>query len=139
MREVMLVFHFIGLAMGLGTGIGFIFLGAAASKLEKSEQPKFMISAFSLANMGHIGVGLLILSGGYLMTPYWKVLTETPLLMVKLSLVVLLIVFIITNSIFISKVKKGEAAKYLPKIPVIGRLTLLTALAIVALAVSVFH
>lgn len=139
MREVMLIVHFIGLAMGLGTGIGFIFLGAAASKLEKSEQPKFMMTAFSLSGMGQIGVVLLVISGGYLMSPYWKVLTETPLLMVKLSLVVLLIILIITNSIFISKVRKGEAAKYLPKIPVIGRLTLLTALAIVALAVYVFH
>lgn len=139
MREVMLVFHFIGLAMGLGTGIGFIFLGAAASKLEKSEQPKFMMTAFSLANMGNIGIVLLVISGGYLMTPYWKVLTAMPLLIVKLSLVVLLIIFIITNNILISKVKKGEAAKYLPKIPVIGRFTLLTALAIVALAVAVFH
>lgn len=139
MREIMLIIHFIGLAMGLGTSIGFIFLSVGASKLEKAEQSKFMMTAFSLGNMGKVGIVLLLISGGYLMTPYWKVLTDLPLLMVKLALVVLLIILIITVNIFIGKVKKGEVEKYLPKIPVIGRLSLLTALAIVALAVYVFR
>lgn len=139
MREVMLIIHFIGLAMGLGTSIGFIFLGAAASKMEKAEQQKFMLNAFALSNMGKTGIVLLVLSGSYLMTPYWKVLTDTPLLMVKLGLVLLLIVLIITITSLMNKVKKGEAEKYLPKIPMIGRISLLTTLAIVILAVYVFH
>lgn len=32
MREVMLIFHFIGLTMGLGTGFAHAFLGAAVTK-----------------------------------------------------------------------------------------------------------
>ncbi|MCB0775613.1 MAG: hypothetical protein KDB99_04725 [Chitinophagaceae bacterium] len=139
MREVMLIIHFIGLAMGLGTSIGFIFLGAAASKMEKADQQKFMVNSFALSNMGKTGLVLLVLSGGYLMTPYWSSLTSMPLLMIKLGLVLLLIVLIIILTSLMSKVKKGEAEKYAPKIPIVGRISLLTVLAIVILAVYNFH
>ena len=44
MREVMLIVHFIGLAMGLGTSFGFVFLGIAASKLQKEDTKKFMLT-----------------------------------------------------------------------------------------------
>ena len=37
MRETMLVIHFLGLAMGLGTSFGYMFLGMAASKMPKEE------------------------------------------------------------------------------------------------------
>ena len=100
----MLIVHFIGLAMGLGTGIGFIFLGAAASKMEMPERKKFMLNAFALSNMGKTGLVLLILSGGYLITNYWKSLTAMPLLMAKLSLVLVLIILIITMIVFLSGV-----------------------------------
>ncbi len=41
MREVMLIIHFIGLSMGLGTSIGFMILGNVASKLAKEDAKKF--------------------------------------------------------------------------------------------------
>lgn len=138
MREIMLIVHFIGLAMGLGTSIGFIFLGIAGSKMEMPERKKFMLNAFALSRMGKTGLVLLILSGGYLITPYWKSLTDMPLLIAKLSLVLLLIILIIIISTMMAKAKKGED-KYLAKIPVIGRFSLLTVLAIVVLAVYIFH
>jgi uncharacterized membrane protein len=139
MREIMLIFHFLGLAMGLGTSFGFMFLGIAASKMEKSEAQDFMLNAFALGKMGYTGITLLLISGGYLITPYWKILFDKPLLMAKLGLVLLLIIFIITVSVMTARAKKGEAEKYLQKIPVIGRFALLTTLAIVVLAVYVFH
>lgn len=138
MREIMLIVHFIGLAMGLGTGVGFIFLGIAASKMEMPERKKFMLNAFALSQMGKIGLVLLILSGGYLITPYWKSLSSMPTLIAKLLLVLLLIIMIIVNTTMMGKAKKGED-KYLAKIPVLGRFTLLTVLAIIALAVYTFH
>jgi len=138
MREVMLVVHLLGLVMGVGTSFSFIFLGIAGSKLEKEERLKFALNTFPLARMGHIGLTLLILSGGYLMTPYWKVLPDLPLLMAKLALVVTLIVTITLIAMATKQVKKGDATK-LKRIALLGRVALLTGITIVILAVSVFR
>jgi len=40
MREAMLIIHFLGLAMGLGTSFAIMFLGIAGSKMDKEEGKK---------------------------------------------------------------------------------------------------
>lgn len=139
MREVMLIIHFIGLGMGLGTGIGFIFLGKAASKLEKAEAGKFMLNAFSLAKMGQTGLVLLVISGLYLMTPFWKTLPANHTLITKLVLVVILIALIVANSIAMNKAKNGDLLNQRNKIQTLGRISLAVVLIIIILAVSTFH
>lgn len=139
MREAMLVVHFLGLALGVGTSFGFMFLGIAGSKLEQDERAKFAINSSALGRMGHIGLALLIISGGYLMTPFWGALTSLPLLMAKLAMVLILIVLVTLAGIGANKAKKGDAMAELKKIAVIGRLTLLTGVAIIILAVLVFR
>lgn len=139
MRDTMLIFHFIGLAMGLGTSLAYIFLGIAASKMEKKEARNFTMKNFALSKMGYIGLFLLVLSGGYLMTPYWKVLADMPLLITKLTLVLVLIIELFIIHSFMVKAKKGGAETSLKKIKILGRLALITTLIIVVLAVSVFH
>ena len=139
MRDVMLIVHFIGLAMGLGTSIAFMFLGIASSKMEEKEAQTFRLNTFALTKMGNIGIVLLIISGGYLMTPYWTILFATPLLIAKLVLVLALAAFIGIIGSFAKKAKKGDAEKFLKKIEPLGKLALLTALTIVVLAVFIFH
>jgi uncharacterized membrane protein len=139
MRDAMLIIHFVGLAMGLGTSFGFMFLGIASSKMEPAEAQKFNINSFALSRMGHIGLLLLIISGGYLMTPYWGSLSQMPLLIAKLVLVLVLAALIGIISANARKAKAGDAEKYLNKIRPLGMLALLTALTIVILAVSIFH
>src|SRR5687768_13768134 len=139
MREIMLIAHFLGLAMGLGTSFAFMFLGIASSKMEKTEGQKFMVNTFALSLMGHTGIFLLIVSGLYLITPYWKILPSMPLLITKLVLVFILaaLIGIITSKA--RKAKKGDAEKYLKQIEPLGKLSLLIGLTIVGLAVFVFH
>ena len=139
MREAMLIFHLIGLSMGLGTSFGFMFLGIRASKMEKEEAGKFTINTFALSKMGQIGLVLLVVSGGYLITPFLSTLMMYPLLIAKLVLVALLIVLIILLDIAAKKAKKGDLKNQLNKIQVLGKVSLLTALAIVVLAVLTFH
>ncbi len=139
MRDVMLIVHFIGLAMGLGTSIAFMFLRIASSKMEEKEAQTFRLNTFALTKMGNIGIVLLIISGGYLMTPYWTILFATPLLIAKLVLVLALAAFIGIIGSFAKKAKKGDAEKFLKKIEPLGKLALLTALTIVVLAVFIFH
>jgi uncharacterized membrane protein len=139
MREVMLILHFLGLTMGLGTGFAHAFLGAATSKMSPEEAIKFRLNSLVLSRMGHIGIGLLLISGFYMITPYWKVLSSFPLLIVKLSLVAVLIVLIALLGIATRKAKNGDAINQLKKMELLGKLTLLVGVAIVIVAVNVFH
>ena len=134
----MLIIHFIGLAMGIGTSFAFMFLGMSGSKLGQDERVKFSMNTFSLARMGHIGLTLLILSGGYLMTPYWGVLGSQPLLIAKLILVFTLVLCIVFLSLATSRVHKGDMSGF-KRITALGRLALLMGLSIVVLAVLVFR
>ncbi len=139
MKDVMLILHFIGLAMGLGTSFAHMFLGMASSKLDEKEALKFAVHSFALSKMGHIGLTLLVVSGLYLITPYWQILGSTPLLIVKLVLVLVLGALIGIISSKAKKAKAGDTAMHLKKIEPLGKLTLLTAVAIVVLAVYIFH
>lgn len=134
----MLIVHFIGLAMGLGTSFASLFLGMASAKMPPDEAQKFRMNTFVLSRMGHIGLTLLILSGIFLMTPFWSVLPEHPLLMIKLVLVILLAAIVGIISSKVRKAKNGDASQ-LKSIPTLGRFGLLTGILIVILAVYIFH
>jgi uncharacterized membrane protein len=134
----MLIVHFIGLAMGLGTSFAHMFLGFAAEKMTAEEAAKFRLHTLILARMGHIGITLLIVSGIYLILPFWNTLPENPLLITKLVLVVLLIILISLISIKTKKAKAGDPSQFKQVAP-LGKMTLVTALVIVIVAVLIFH
>ena len=139
MRELMLIIHFIGLAMALGAGFANLFLGTVASKLQPAERGSFMSKTMILGRMGQIGLGLLLLSGFYLITPYWKVLGEMPLLIAKLSLVAIILILVTSFIIVARKAKKQNNPAMLAKMRPLGILNFLIAIAVVILAVLVFH
>lgn len=138
MREIMLIVHFLGLAMGVGTSFAFLFLGIRTSKLDSLSAPKYAVNNLYLGTMGHIGLTMLIISGGYLMTPYWPILASKPLLIAKLVLVLILTVFIIVVGVAARKAKKGDLS-YLKWTKKLGPITLLISIAIVVLAVLMFR
>lgn len=138
MRELMLVIHFIGLAMALGAGFANLFLSSVASKLEPAERGSFMSKIVILGRMGQIGLGLLLLSGFYLATPYWKVLDEMPFLIAKLSLVALLLISVSFVVYTVSKAKKQGNPALLAKIRPLSMLNFALGLTIVVLAVLTF-
>lgn len=139
MREFMLIIHLIGLTLGIGTSFAYMFLGMAASKMEKEEAVKFTLNTFVISRMGHIGITLLILSGIYLIIPYWAELSNYPLLIVKLILVLVLVVLISLLSIYAREAKIGDTDKYMTKIRLLGPFSLITGLTIIVLAVFSFH
>jgi uncharacterized membrane protein len=139
MRELMLVIHFIGLAMALGAGFSNLFLGTVASKLEPAERGSFMSKIMILGRMGQIGLGLLLLSGFYLATPYWKVLGDMPWLIAKLCVVALLLISVSTVIIMMNKAKKQGNPAMLAKIRPLALLNFFIGITIVILAVLTFH
>jgi uncharacterized membrane protein len=139
MRLAMLIVHFLGLAMGVGTSFAFFFLGVAGSKMEKKERQKFTLNTLALSRMGHIGLTMLILSGLYLMSPYWKTLGARPLLIAKLCMVLVLTVSISIIGVYSSRAKKGETESNLKKIANLGKLSIICGMIIVLLAVLNFR
>ena len=131
MREAMLIVHLLGLVMGLGTSFAFMFLGIAGSKMEKEESKRFALNTFALSTMGHIGITMLIISGLYLMTPFWTTLNTRPLLIAKLILVLVLTACIILLSIYSNQAKKGNTESNLKKIAALGKVSFLSGIAIV--------
>ena len=138
-RDFSLIVHFIGLAMGLGASFGFMFLGNASGKMQKEEGVKFRLHLMPLGRMGRIGLTLLVISGLQLMTPYWSTLTSSPLLMAKLVLTLMLALLIGIISSIGRKAGLDNNEIHLKKIEPLGKVALLTGLAIVILAVSIFH
>lgn len=139
MRDVMLITHMIGLAMGLGTSFAFMFLGMASSKLDKDDAIKFTLHAFTLRKMGNIGLVLLFISGGALMTPFWSQLGDMPMMIVKLVLFLVLGALLGIIGSKSKKAQKGNAEEQIKSIKTLGRIALLTSLTIVVLAVLSFH
>ena len=139
MRDAMLITHFIGLAMGVGTGIAYMILGISSSKLNEDEAKDLFIKTMPISKMGHIGLFLLLVSGGYLMTPYWEVLTDTPLLMAKLALYLVLGGLIGVMSSTMKKVKRDNGGPGIQKVENLGKITLPLGIIIVILAVLIFH
>ncbi len=134
----MLILHFIGLAMGLGTSFAFLFIGVAGSKMEPAEGMKFAVNSFVLSTMGHIGLALLIVSGGYLMTPYWQSLGSMPWLSVKLVLVLVLAGLVGIIGAAGKRARRGDLSR-MKTARSLGQLALVVAVAITVLAVAVFH
>ena len=138
MKDGMLIFHFIGLAMVLGTTLGFAFLGARSKQYSGDDLKRFFVSISPLSKMGNYGLVIMLLSGGYLMTGRWASLLETPLLLAKLLLFLVLGALAGIMSGKLRKIRNGNG-DLISGVRSIGRIYMLISLIIVVLAVLVFH
>ncbi len=138
MRDTMLVLHFIGLTMGLGTSFAHAFLGKTLSKLERSEAAKFRNQIKALSQMGAVGTILLLVSGIFLILPYWPAITKMPLLILKLVLFVVLVILILLINQGAKMNSENDSGNF-KRIEIIGKLAMLVGVVIVILAVTIFH
>ncbi|MFD2909025.1 hypothetical protein ACFSX9_09770 [Flavobacterium ardleyense] len=139
MKDTMLIVHFIGLAMGLGTSFAHAFLGKTISKLEQSEAAKFRVQIKGLSQMGTTGIIVLIVSGIYLLIPYWSIINTLPLLILKLVLFTVLVILIVLINRTARKNLINHNDVNLKRIGILGQLTLIISIVIVIIAVHIFH
>ncbi len=139
MKDVYLILHFIGLAMGLGTSFANLFLGISLSKLPREEAMRISMHTSVLVKMGQIGLALLILSGVLLLIPEWEKLSHCAFFLTKMALVAILTYLIFKISGHIQDAKIAEPEVHLAKIPLLGKLAFVISILIVVLAVLVFH
>jgi hypothetical protein len=140
MYLTLLIFHFIGLALGLGTSFAMFTLGLATRDLEGPERGKFMLRASVLGKNGSIGLLLLIVSGlgmtftrGFGNTMAWG----GPAFHTKLLLVLVMCGIVGLMQVTLKKVRGGDTAA-MARLPKLGRIGMLTSVAIVVLAVIAF-
>lgn len=138
-RDIMLVLHFLGLALGVGNGFAHMFLGVATAKMSKEDAQSFAIKTFAVNKMGYIGLFLLVVSGGYLMSPYWDSLMSNHILLTKLVLVLILILLIVVMNGLAKKATAEGGGESLTKIKKLGMITLPLSVIIVVLAILTFH
>ena len=141
MYEFLLITHFVGLAMGVGTSFAALALGRAAKDLEPAERAKFMLRASAISKNGSIGLLLLILSGlgMWFSRGITQVLTYAgPPFHAKLTLVVILIAVFGYMQVLQKKAREGAGPEVTARIPKIGALLLLLGIGIIVSAVLAF-
>jgi heme/copper-type cytochrome/quinol oxidase subunit 2 len=139
MRDVMLIIHILSVAIFIGAAISGFILKRVSNKFDNELFVKFNSGLLSLNYLGKTGLTLLIITGGYLMTPYWSVLGTMPLLITKLTLVVLLLVLLVVISIRAKKAKKEQESQAFNKLVPLQNLNLAISIIVLILAVLVFH
>jgi uncharacterized membrane protein SirB2 len=139
--ELFLYLHFIGLAMGVGTGFANIALGVAMKDVPPEERPKVALRNMVVAKNGSIGLALLIVSGVGLMVMRGVSATFAwggPAFHAKLTLVVLFIGVFGYMQMLGARAKREQGGPALAKMPKVGRVMFILGLAIVAAAVIAF-
>jgi hypothetical protein len=143
MYDVLLMLHFIGLAMGVGTSFAMLTLGSTARRLPPEERGVFFGRIGGLAKNGSIGFALLVASGiGMLLDRGVSVMFQVGggAFHVKLTLVVLLAGCLGYSQVLRKRMREsggsGPAAGILPKL---GMGMLALGVGIVVSAVLAFH
>jgi uncharacterized membrane protein len=141
MYEVLLILHFLGLALGVGTSFALFTLGLATKELNPDERAKFMLRASALSKNGSIGLALLIASGiGFLSVRGVGAVMQWGggAFHTKLLLVAVLIGLVGYMQVQLKKAKRAGGGPALAKLPALSRAGLAVGVAIVILAVVAF-
>jgi uncharacterized membrane protein len=142
MYDLLLILHFLGLALGVGTSFAFLALGAASKDLAPAERLAFAKRTFALSKNGAIGLVLLIVSGiGFLLSRGVSAVFSWggPAFHAKLTLVVLLCGFLGYSQVMMKRVRTGSDPGAAARLPMLGRVMLLLGVSIVVCAVLAFH
>jgi len=149
MYDFVLALHFVGLALGLGTGFAMLVLGRAAAGLDPPERGKFMMRASVLSKNGAIGLLLLVTTGPWLLFGKWPgmgfIRTGPRTFHVKLVLVVISLVLFGVIQVTAKKARVAaaagspEAGLLMAKIGKLSTGMLLLVLTIVVMATLSFH
>jgi hypothetical protein len=134
----MLIFHFLGLVISLGSMITFLVMRRSCSKVSSSDSEYLLMNIRRFLRMSHIGLGIMFVTGGYLMTPYWNVLGQMPLLHIKFSVFLLWFFTLFALSFYTKKAKNSQIKLCDPRIGFLSLMSILFGLIAVTMAVLRF-
>ncbi len=135
----MIIFHVMGLVLSIGSIVFFLIIQKDIFRM-KAEISKDVYSIIGkYQRMTHIGMLVMILSGGYLMTPLWSSFGSMHLLHVKVMAVSLWLIVMIILSIILRKAKTGESDKCDKRMVLMNYISLVFAMIVIVVAVLSFH
>jgi len=142
MLDFLLILHFIGLALGVGTGFAMLTLGLSTADMAPADRGAFMRRASVITRNGAIGLTLLILSGvglvmarGVQMVMAWG----GPMFHVKLTLVAIMIGVFGYLQVLLRQSRSADGAAAAARIPIVSRVMLVLGVSVVVFAVLAFH
>ena len=142
MLDFLLILHFIGLALGVGTGFAMLTLGLSTADMAPADRGAFMRRASVITRNGAIGLTLLILSGvglvmarGVQMVMAWG----GPMFHVKLTLVAIMIGVFGYLQVLLRQSRSADGAAAAARIPLVSRVMLVLGVSVVIFAVLAFH
>ena len=139
---VLLMLHFVGLALGVGASFALFTLRRASSGLEPAERTKFLLRTLSVSKNGSYGLLLLLLTGlgmFFMRGPGPMMAAGGPAFHAKLTLVVILCGAVGYAQVLGKRAREAGDAPTLAKLPVVGNAILLLGVAIVIAAVIAFQ
>lgn len=142
MQDFLLIIHFLGLALGVGTSFATLRLGLATKDLPPAERAQFFKHAIALGKNGSLGLALLIASGlGMLFTRGVSTVFSSGgvAFHVKLTLVLVLAGLLGFSQVLVKRVREKQDAQAMATLAKVGPVMLLTGLGIVVAAVLAFH
>jgi uncharacterized membrane protein len=142
MLDFLLILHFIGLALGVGTGFAMLTLGLSTADMAPADRGAFMRRASVITRNGAIGLTLLILSGvGLVMTKGVQMVMAWggPMFHVKLTLVAIMIGVFGYLQVLLRQSRSADGAAAAARIPIVSRVMLVLGVSVVVFAVLAFH
>ena len=141
MHTTLLILHFLGLALGLGSGFAQFTLSRAAAALPPAERSQFALRAAALGKNGSFGLLLLILSGIGLLTVRGVSATMAwggGAFHAKLTLVVVMIGVFGYMQVLGRRARREGGGPALARLPTVSRVMLLLGIGLVICAVIAF-
>ena len=136
--NVLLMIHFLGLAMGLSTGFANMVMAGLIAKAAPAERPVLGRFPPAMSRIGVIGLTLLWISGiSIVLTRYGTFAILPRPFIVKLAAVVVLTLAVIYIQVLLPKAQRGDAAA-MARIQTLGKLTGPLALIAIIFAVITF-
>jgi len=139
---VLLMLHFVGLAIGVGASFALFTLRRASASLPEAERVSFMLRALSVSKNGSYGLLLLLVSGlamFFMRGPSTVMAMGGPALHAKLTLVVILCGVVGYSQALGKRARTAGGGPALGKLPAVGNAILALGVAIVIAAVLAFQ
>jgi uncharacterized membrane protein len=133
--------HFIGLALGVGSGFALLALALASKDLPPEERTRFLLRASAVSKNGSIGFGMLVVSGlGLLFSrgPALVMLMGGPPFHAKLTLVVVMAGVLGYLQVQLKRARLAGGGPALLNAAKAGRVMLVLGLSVIVLAVLAF-
>jgi len=139
---VLLVLHFVGLALGVGASFALFTLRKASAGLEPAERTKFLLRAAAVSKNGSYGLLLLLVSGlgmFFMRGPGAVMAAGGPAFHAKLTLVVLLVGAVGYSQALGKRAREAGGGPALTKLPGVGNAISALGVAIIVAAVLAFQ